>query len=161
MLTAGYAQEVSNDRRNRTHVDHSLTCCSDRLLVTCKQTDEIFVNSALRTTIVWPWIHVASLYCYNFIYRKRRTGRDRDRSPKDDITVLYRRYSDKKTTPNTIEQLQPKLYNLSSRRRLTLACTKKTSNGKFEVHVSNARLTKIYRCYTIYHLRIRDRFCYT
>ena len=32
MLIAGYAQEVSSrrkDRRNRTHVDHSLTCCSE------------------------------------------------------------------------------------------------------------------------------------
>ena len=31
MLIAGYAQEVSSrrkDRRNRTHVDRSLTCCS-------------------------------------------------------------------------------------------------------------------------------------
>jgi len=30
MLIAGYAQEVNcrcKDRRNRTHVDHSLTCC--------------------------------------------------------------------------------------------------------------------------------------
>ena len=33
MLIAGYAQEVSSrrkDRRNRTHVDHSLTCCSGK-----------------------------------------------------------------------------------------------------------------------------------
>jgi len=32
MLIVGYAQEVSSshkDRRNRTHVDHSLTCCSE------------------------------------------------------------------------------------------------------------------------------------
>ena len=32
MFIAGYAQEVSSrrkDRQNRTHVDHSLTCCSD------------------------------------------------------------------------------------------------------------------------------------
>ena len=33
MLIAGYAQEVSSRRkdwRNRTHVDHSLTCCSEK-----------------------------------------------------------------------------------------------------------------------------------
>jgi len=32
MLIAGYAQEVSSkrkDRRSRTHVDHSLTCCRE------------------------------------------------------------------------------------------------------------------------------------
>jgi len=32
MLIAEYAQEVSSkceDRRNSTHVDHSLTCCSE------------------------------------------------------------------------------------------------------------------------------------
>ena len=38
MLIAGCAQEVSSrrkDRRNRTHVDHSLTCCSEENVKPC------------------------------------------------------------------------------------------------------------------------------
>jgi len=33
-MIAGYAQKVSStrkDRQNRTHVDHSLTCCSEEI----------------------------------------------------------------------------------------------------------------------------------
>ena len=57
MLIAGYAQEVSStrkDRRNRTHVDYSLTCCSE-------ENSKSYVLNVVLLAVVWGKVPEGSI----------------------------------------------------------------------------------------------------